>query len=60
LAETKEKSVQNLYAAGMMIALECRVHISKRNTVSPMGQGQAAGTAAALCAGAENWHPGAA
>lgn len=44
------KSVENLYAAGMMITSDHRAHMSTRNTVSCMGQGQATGTAAALCA----------
>ena len=34
----------------MMITSDHRAHMSTRNTVSCMGQGQAAGTAAALCA----------
>ncbi len=40
----------NLLAAGMMITSDHRAHMSTRNTVCCMGQGQAAGTAAALCA----------
>ncbi|MBN1996411.1 FAD-dependent oxidoreductase, partial [candidate division KSB1 bacterium] len=44
------KGIENLYAAGMMITSDRRAHMSTRNTVSCMGQGQAAGTAAALCA----------
>jgi hypothetical protein len=44
------KGVENLYAAGMMITSDHRAHMSTRNTVSCMGQGQATGTAAALCA----------
>jgi len=44
------KKIENLYAAGMMITTDHRAHMSTRNTVSCMGQGQAAGTAAALCA----------
>ena len=43
------KGIDNLYAAGMMITSDHRAHMSTRNTVSCMGQGQAAGTAAALC-----------
>ncbi len=43
--------IENLLAAGMMITSDKRAHMSTRNTVSCMGQGQAAGTAAALCAG---------
>ena len=42
--------IENLYAAGMMITSDHRPHMSTRNTVCCMGQGQAAGTAAALCA----------
>ncbi len=42
--------IHNLLAAGMMITSDHRAHMSTRNTVSCMGQGQAAGTAAALCA----------
>lgn len=34
----------------MMITSDHNAHMSTRNTVSCMGQGQAAGTAAALCA----------
>ena len=44
------KGVDNLYATGMMITSDHRAHMSTRNTVCCMGQGQAAGTAAALCA----------
>jgi hypothetical protein len=47
------RGVDNLYAAGMMITSDRRAHMSTRNTVSCMGQGQAAGTAAALCAAKE-------
>jgi hypothetical protein len=43
--------IDNLLAAGMMITSDQRAHMSTRNTVSCMGQGQAAGTAAALCTG---------
>ena len=42
--------VENLLAAGMMITSNYDAHMSTRNTVCCMGQGQAAGTAAALCA----------
>lgn len=42
--------IENLFVAGMMITTDHRAHMSTRNTVSCMGQGQAAGTAAALCA----------
>jgi len=41
--------IENLLAAGMMITSDHRAHMSTRNTVSCMGQGQATGTAAALC-----------
>jgi hypothetical protein len=40
----------NLLAAGMLITSDHNAHMSTRNTVCCMGQGQAAGTAAALCA----------
>jgi hypothetical protein len=43
--------LDNLLVAGMMITSDHDAHMSTRNTVSCMGQGQAAGTAAALCAG---------
>ena len=43
--------IDNLLAAGMMITSDHRAHMSTRNTVACMGQGQAAGTAAAVCAG---------
>ena len=42
--------IENLLVAGMMITSDRRAHMSTRNTVCCMGQGQAAGTAAALCA----------
>ncbi|MBN2476265.1 MAG: FAD-dependent oxidoreductase [Pirellulales bacterium] len=42
--------LENLLAAGMMITSDHRAHMSTRNTVCCMGQGQATGTAAALCA----------
>lgn len=42
--------IENLLAAGMLITSDHEAHMSTRNTVSCMGQGQAAGTAAALCA----------
>jgi hypothetical protein len=42
--------IDNLLAAGMMITSDHEAHMSTRNTVSCMGQGQAAGTAAALSA----------
>ncbi|MCL2060496.1 MAG: FAD-dependent oxidoreductase [Oscillospiraceae bacterium] len=44
------KDVENLYAIGMMITSDHEAHMSTRNTVSCMAMGQAAGTAAALCA----------
>ena len=43
--------LDNVYATGMMITSNHHAHMSTRNTVSCMAQGQAAGTAAALCAG---------
>jgi len=42
--------LDNLLAAGMMITSNHDAHMSTRNTVCCMGQGQAAGTAAAMCA----------
>ncbi len=42
--------VDNVYATGMMITSDHDAHMSTRNTVSCMGHGQAAGTAAALAA----------
>jgi len=42
--------LDNLLATGMMITSDHDAHMSTRNTVCCMGQGQAAGTAAALCA----------
>lgn len=42
--------IENLLVAGMMITSDHDAHMSTRNTVSCMAQGQAAGTAAALCA----------
>jgi len=44
------KGIDNLYAAGMNITSDHKAHMSTRNTVSCMAMGQAAGTAAALCA----------
>jgi len=44
------KGIDNLYATGMMITSNHDAHMSTRNTVASMAQGQAAGTAAALCA----------
>jgi len=43
-----EKPLDNLYAAGMMITSDHDAHMSTRNTVCCMGQGQGAGAAAAL------------
>ncbi len=42
--------LDNLMLAGMMVTSDRRAHMSTRNTVSVMAMGQAAGTAAALCA----------
>ena len=42
--------VDNLLVAGMLITSNHDAHMSTRNTVCCMGQGQATGTAAALCA----------
>jgi hypothetical protein len=42
--------LDNLLVTGMMITANHDAHMSTRNTVACMGQGQAAGTAAALCA----------
>lgn len=42
--------IDNLMAAGMMLTSHKDAHMSTRNTVSCMVQGQAAGVAAALCA----------
>ena len=44
------KNLDNLLAAGMLITSDWEAHMSTRNTVCCMGQGQAAGTAAALSA----------
>jgi len=44
------KNIENLFVSGMMITSDHRAHMSTRNTVSCMAQGQASGTAAALCA----------
>ena len=43
------KDIENLFAVGMMVTSDFKAHMSTRNTVSCMGMGQAAGTAAALC-----------
>ena len=42
--------IDNLLAAGMLITSNRDAHMSTRNTVCCMGQGQAVGAAAALCA----------
>lgn len=42
--------LDNLLVAGMLITSDHEAHMSTRNTVACMAQGQAAGTAAALCA----------
>jgi hypothetical protein len=42
--------IENLLVSGMMITSDHDAHMSTRNTVCSMGQGQATGTAAALCA----------
>jgi hypothetical protein len=44
------KGIDNLLASGMLITSDFRAHMSTRNTVCCMGQGQASGTAAAMCA----------
>jgi len=44
------RGFDNLLAVGMMITSDWDAHMSTRNTVACMGQGQGAGTAAALCA----------
>ncbi|MFI3324546.1 MAG: FAD-dependent oxidoreductase [Clostridia bacterium] len=44
------KGLENVYATGMMISKEFLAHMSTRNTVSCMAQGEAAGVAAAMCA----------
>jgi len=44
------KGITNLFAIGMMITSEKDAHMSTRNTVSCMAQGQSFGTAAAMCA----------
>ncbi|HSW02297.1 MAG TPA: FAD-dependent oxidoreductase [Sedimentisphaerales bacterium] len=44
------KGIENLYACGMMITSNHDAHMSTRNTVACMGQGQGAAAAAALCA----------
>jgi len=47
------QGLDNLLCAGMMITSDRRAHMSTRNTVNCMAQGQAVGTAAALCAQAD-------
>lgn len=42
--------IDNLLVSGMLITSDWKAHMSTRNTVSCMAQGQASGTAAALCA----------
>ena len=42
--------MSNLFSVGMMITSNWYAHMSTRNTVSCMAQGEAVGTAAALCA----------
>ncbi len=44
------RGLDNVLAAGMLITSEHEAHMSTRNTVCCMGQGEAAGTAAALAA----------
>ena len=44
------KGIDNLYVAGRCVTRDLMAHNSTRNTVSCMIMGQAAGTAAALCA----------
>ncbi len=44
------RGIDNLLVAGMLITSDHDAHMSTRNTVCCMGQGQAAGTAAALSA----------
>ena len=46
----RPKGLENLLVSGMMITSDIDAHMSTRNTVCCMGQGQASGTAAALCA----------
>jgi hypothetical protein len=46
----RPKGIENLLVSGMLITADRRAHQSTRNTVNCMGQGQATGTAAALCA----------
>lgn len=48
------KRIDGLLAAGRCVTSTWEAHMSTRNTVSCMAQGQAAGTAAALCAAEGN------
>jgi hypothetical protein len=50
------KKIDGLLVAGRLITSEWEAHMSTRNTVSCMAQGQAVGTAAAICA-RENIQP---
>jgi hypothetical protein len=47
------KNTEGLLVAGRLITSTWDAHMSTRNTVSCMAQGQAVGTAAALCAKSE-------
>jgi len=44
------KKVEGMLVAGRLLTSDWDAHMSTRNTVSCMAQGEAAGTAAALCA----------
>ncbi len=44
------KDMDNLFAVGMLISTDYYAYMSTRNTVASMGQGQAAGTLAAMAA----------
>lgn len=50
LRAMRVKGIENLLASGMLITSDWHAHMSTRNTVSCMAQGQASGTAAAICA----------
>lgn len=50
LRAMQAQGCSNLYAIGMMVTSNQDAHMSTRNTVSCMAQGQASGTAAALAA----------
>ena len=52
LRAMQAQGCSNLYAIGMMVTSNHDAHMSTRNTVSCMAQGQASGTAAALAAAA--------